>query len=155
MLFAPIAMVMTSISYATQYPIYRRSSSARRRSGAAPACAAIHALPARQLGRDELGHGDQEPLDAVHAEVDLHARVVAAALEVDDDALAELRVAHDCPTRNPCDGCERTEAAGAAALMPGSCHCPKRPPPPCAATRGVSHFTAFSGNSSRKRDLIP
>src|SRR5688572_571643 len=45
----------------------------------------------------QVGVGDYEPLRAGAFEVDLHARVRAAALTVEHDALAELAMTHALP----------------------------------------------------------
>ena len=68
----------------------------------------------------ELRVLEREPLQARLAEVDLHARIVAAAFRVDDDADAELRVAHvlaDAPRRR----------AARRRLRRGRGSCPIRP----------------------------
>ena len=51
----------------------------------------------------QLGHGKRKLLEAVVAEVDLHAHVLSLSFQVDDDAGAELRMGDVLPDAEAAD----------------------------------------------------
>ena len=100
------------------------------------------------LGGLQFRDRDREPLHALAAEVDLHARVRSLPFGVDDHAAAELRV-HDALA-----DAETADFPAGGFLGKGTCACLEKLGAKALwrVKRGVSHFRSCCGTSSRKRE---
>ena len=116
----------------------------------------------RRSGRLELRVFERQPLDAGVAKVDLHARVAAAPLGIDDDA--QCRISHGARSARCAIRATRRACARAVAGMPGAGVIAATRSPHSAGSMstavpirrrgGDSQGTISRGSSSRKRDAM-